>query len=176
MHHVKRRARLLWIFDVPSNNNIIQNMRKWPVPTATVIRTHMINFDLSAVVHPICRWMSAEVKTYTQHHCCACSVLRQSIFHSSFLLWWSFYSCPLPIRVVVQLCFLIDTLFRCINNPPFLAEIKRAQNMKRPSFRTKKTEWLVSMRISHQPEKEVGWDSILTFSKESAYLQVMYYY
>ena len=27
-----------------------------------------------------------------------CSVPRQSIFHSSFLLWWSFYACPLPIQ------------------------------------------------------------------------------
>ena len=104
-----------------------------------------------------------------------CSVPRQSIFHSSFLLWWSFYSCPLPIRVVVELCFLIDTLFRCINNPLFWhRDQKSTQNMKRPSFSNKKTPSMVSMRILHQPEKEVGWDSILTFSKESAYIHVVY--
>ena len=38
--------------------------------TATVIWTHMIDFEFSAVVWPICRWTSAEVKSYTQDCCC----------------------------------------------------------------------------------------------------------
>ena len=38
-------------------------------PTATVIWTHMIDFDFSAVEQPIYRRMSAEVKLYIQHHC-----------------------------------------------------------------------------------------------------------
>ena len=29
----------------------------------------MIDFDFSAVVYAICRQTSAEVKSYTQHHC-----------------------------------------------------------------------------------------------------------
>ena len=33
--------------------------------TATVILTHMIDFDFSAVECPISMWMSAEIKSYT---------------------------------------------------------------------------------------------------------------
>ena len=38
--------------------------------TATVIWTHMIDFDFSADAHPIYGQTSAEVKLYTQHCCC----------------------------------------------------------------------------------------------------------
>ena len=38
-------------------------------PTATLIWTHMIDLNFSAVVSRICRWISAEVKSYTQHCC-----------------------------------------------------------------------------------------------------------
>ena len=45
------------------------------------------------------RWFSPKATTtYKTWGSDLCSVPRQSIFHSSFLLWWSFYACPLPIQ------------------------------------------------------------------------------
>ena len=38
--------------------------------TATVNWTHMIDFDFSAVVHPICGQTSAEVKSCSTQNCC----------------------------------------------------------------------------------------------------------
>ena len=45
------------------------------------------------------RWFSPKATTtYKTWGSDLCSVPRQSIFHSSFLLWWSFYACPLPLQ------------------------------------------------------------------------------
>ena len=56
-------------FDV-SRNYLKLETYKWFWETASaVICTHMIDFDSSAVVRPICGQMSAEVISYTQYCC-----------------------------------------------------------------------------------------------------------
>ena len=42
-----------------------------PATQAQLFGLTMIDFDFSPAWHAICRWTSAEVKSYTQHHCYA---------------------------------------------------------------------------------------------------------
>ena len=49
--------------------NEVKTILLWS--TATVIWTHIIDFVFSAVLHPICRRTSAEVKSYIQDRCYA---------------------------------------------------------------------------------------------------------